>query len=185
LAPANGADAPGGGNVLLQWTPSAGATAYLVEVDRIPTFVNPSRFIATSNSLNVTGLVVNSRYFWRVRPFNDYYACAGFTLFQSFTPVAGTSVNTIDVVDVWSISPNPVSRAAELFLSLETRESFEGDIMLYAANGQLVRPPLRQRFSPGENRVAIAIDNLPAGLYSLSLVSPKGTINQRVVVMAN
>jgi subtilisin family serine protease len=73
-------------NVTLDWDPAAHATSYQLQVSKASNFSNPVFDILniSSSSKNISGLTLNTEYFWRVRGKND----AGFGLWsnaQSFT----------------------------------------------------------------------------------------------------
>ena len=186
LSPNDGEEAPGGdGTVRLEWTAVAGAKEYIVEVGRVPSFsIQPIQATVTDNFFDASGLEIGRRYFWRVRPFNEYATCPELTsTVQSFTVSQSTAVSTIGFLENWSISPNPVKRDQELYLQLSTSQRFEADLNLFSISGQQVRHLRRERFSSGSNRLAIPVDGLTPGVYLLSLSTEAGRMNQRIVIM--
>ena len=76
VSPANGAQVSPGGNVVLNWTASTGATAYDVQVATDNSFNNViSSGTVTSTSYSISDLLNTSTYYWRVLPKND--GCQG------------------------------------------------------------------------------------------------------------
>ncbi len=183
--PVNDEEATGNGTVTLQWEPAEGATTYLVQVDRIGSFssVELQNFIATENSLEVSGLEVDKRYHWRVRPFNDYFTCTDFSSSESFYADEKTAtVNTITELQSWSVSPNPVRGRTHITLSLESDRSFDADINLFGLDGRQLQALGRQAIPAGSTRIDIPVQNLASGIYLLSLTTRSGRLNQRIVV---
>jgi hypothetical protein len=84
--------------VQLAWNAVDGATHYLVEVDIIPTFAttNVKTYITTSTSLALNDLVGSETYYWRVKPFNQYYTCAVPRSRNFKTPAAASAVADIN-----------------------------------------------------------------------------------------
>ncbi len=186
--PLDGGEAPGGaGTVRLEWALVDGATDYLVEIDRISSFsLQPIRVLVNGdNEIEVEGLDIGRRYFWRVRPWNEYRTCIDLASeVQSFTVTdATTAVNQLGFLETWTIAPNPVRTDGELFVEFNSRKSFLGDVQLFNVTGQLVRSVGRTAFSPGVNRVSMPTAQLSPGIYLLSLVADTGRLTQRVVVM--
>lgn len=185
ISPIGGQDAPGGGTVRLEWSFQTGVSAYIVEIDRAPTFsIQPIRLIVQTPQVDIPNLVVGRRYYWRVRPYNSISTCNDLrSTVESFVASNTTSVNTIPFVRTWSVSPNPVSQSGDLELYLESQEAFDADIVLYGIAGQVVRPFASTRFQMGANRIALSTGGLSPGVYLLALSTDKGRLNQRVVVM--
>ncbi len=182
LSPANDAEVPGGGTVLLEWAAVDDADSYVVEIDRTPAFTfDPRSVVATTNNLEVTDLVVGRRYFWRVRPYNEYDGCVEPTAARSFIIGMSTAANSIDFVENWSLSPNPARSDQGLRFELNTMEAFDGHISLFTITGQeQQRQPYR--FAAGTNRVEIPIAGLNSGVYLFTLVTEAGRINQRIIL---
>jgi len=186
--PLDDGEAPGGtGTVQLEWERAEGATDYLVEIDRVSSFsLQPIRLlVGDEQSVDVEGLDIGRRYFWRVRPWNEYRSCIDLASeVQSFTVTdATTAVNDIGFLESWTIAPNPVRRNSELFVAFESRENFTGEVQLFNVTGQLVRSVGATAFGAGANRVSLSTANLSPGIYLLSVVANRRRLTQRVVVM--
>ncbi len=182
--PIDNEDAPGNGTVTLFWQPVEGARSYLVEVARTPD-MNIQRQTFTTNqiSFELSGLNIGTRYFWRIKPYNDYYTCAPYSLIESFVAVQGTAVaNTIGQLEQWTVAPNPIRSQQPVTLSLRSTESFEADIQLFALSGQLLRSLGRQRIPQGDSQWSLPIRGLAPGVYLVALVSEAGRARKRLVV---
>ncbi len=184
IYPIDNEKAAGGGTVNLQWEAVEGAEQYLIEIDRSPALVvSPIRLVSSTPTVEVSGLEIDRRYFWRVKPFNAISPCAPWTNIESFTVSLTTSTNTIPSVSGWRVLPNPVSRGRELILEFNAGDSFEADLVLFNLAGQRVQAIGRRRFSPGNNELSFPTSTLSPGVYLLSMVSEKGRLTQRVVIM--
>ena len=182
--PIDNEDALGNGTVQLQWEPVQGATTYLVEVARSSDFsIQRQTFTTAETSQEVSGLLVDQRYHWRIRPYNDYYTCAPFSEGESFiVDEKVATVNTIRELAAWSVSPNPVHGQAQVILALESDRSFEAEISLFALDGRQVRTLGRRNVPAGSARIGIPVQDLASGIYLLALTTESGRLNQRLVV---
>ena len=171
--------------VELEWTAVPGATQYLVEVDRLPTFVldKQSYFVNDINFLTLDNLEPGKRYFWRVKPFNNYSTCQPFTLAKSFTTGQNpTAVQDIDFVSRWNVSPNPVSANTNLTISFEAEKAFQANITFFNLKGQAVSPAQVYGFKAGSNRLSLPTPNLKNGVYLLVVRTAEGLRTERVLI---
>lgn len=183
VAPINDEDVPGYTNIVLEWDPVPGADMYLVEIDRFQTFtVLPQRFVVNTNSLVIDELEPNKKYYWRVRPFNEYYTCTDFSEPESFRTGDAVAVREIEAVTEWAVAPNPVARQPFVRLSLTVDTPFEADLSLVSATGQVVWRQPAQRFGIGNTSIDIPVADLPAGLYNIVLQSTEGVLTRRLIV---
>lgn len=171
--------------VELEWTAVPGATQYLVEVDRLPTFVfqKQSFFVNDLNFLSLDNLEADKRYFWRVKPYNNYSTCQPFTLAKSFTTGQNpTAVQDIDFVSRWTVSPNPVTANTAISLGFEAEKAFQANITFFNLAGQAVSPAQAYGFKAGSNRLAIPTPNLKNGVYLLVMRTTEGLRTERVLI---
>ncbi len=184
LAPAAGATVSFYNAVTLEWNAPAGATRYLVEIDRVPNFgLQPMSMIVAGNSITIDNLEPNRQYYWRVRPFNEYVTNRGFSAFRSFrTGDVATATHDLKQLSAWSLYPNPIASDETLTLMLDMRESLEAQLMIRSATGQIIQNIGKQQLRPGTNTVQIPINGMPAGLYMLVLQSEQGRMARRLVV---
>lgn len=186
VEPINNEVTPGFNLVYFDWEPSPNAQRYLLEVDQQPTFAFlPKRFIvANGSSVEIEDVFnPNVTYHWRVTPYNDGNTC---NLPTSTTGVfkTGGSVSTknIDIVNNWSVMPNPVRQNEFLNIRVEATEAFDGDIRLFTLAGQLLKNVSRQHFSAGENSFDFDISGVSSGMYIVAIQSEKGVINKKIVI---
>ena len=169
----------------LEWAAVPGATQYLVEIDRLPSFVfqKQSFYVRDVNFLELNNLEPNKRYYWRVKPFNDYSTCQPFTLARVFTTGENpTAVQDIDFVSKWVLSPNPLTADKDLNLAFSAEKAFNANISFFSLNGQALGPAQSYDFKAGNNRVSIPVPNLQNGVYLLVMQTAIGIRTERVLI---
>ena len=188
VSPAAGATTTNFNNFTLNWDAVAGATGYIVELAKVPTFADLRVMVATTNALNVNstllpGYLVASgqNYFWRVKAFNSYVHCAAVTVRSNFVSGTLNATNEIAGVSSFDVSPNPLSKTQPLNLNLTTETAFEARVKLYNIAGQLIRTE-KHSFNVGFSTQAMSVSDLSTGLYMLSIESEKGVLNKKVVI---
>ncbi|MBK7870236.1 MAG: T9SS type A sorting domain-containing protein [Saprospiraceae bacterium] len=183
-SPSAGTQVPYYNAVPLEWSAVAGANRYLIEIDRVPNFtLQPQSFLTADTSFTVEVLDPNRTYYWRIRPFNEYYACASTTASKLFkTGNLATATQNISQLRDWNISPNPIPRNTSAKISFNTLEGFEADLTLYNTTGQIVQHIGKQRFTPGLNTLQLTPEHLNAGIYFLRLQTNKGRLVEKIIV---
>ena len=169
----------------LRWNAVEGANKYLVQLSRTPAFtgLQTITLVADETTLLVEDLLEDISYFWRVRPYNEYSTCRGFSAIGTFKTNETVSVNTISFVNSWSVSPNPVSKQQMLELRLESDNNFTGQVRLLDYNGRELLRRESVDLKTGSNSIQIEVNKIPPGLYIIQLNSPFGSLADKVVVL--
>ena len=183
ISPINGETVNAFNNVYLNWKAVAGATHYLLELDVLPTFGSPLQqtHILESNGILLDDLDQNRFYYWRVRPFNLNYGCANFRQ-SSFKTGVTTSTTTLQGVNSWSVSPNPVTSGSPIRINLDLEDSAEVLISLYNFIGQRIAGEA-VAFQAGTSQYTLDIPRLAEGSYILSLEHGSKVQSRRLVVL--
>lgn len=175
-------------NFTLNWDAVTNATGYVVEISKNALFLDSRTFLATSNSINITGGMApgyftapSQSYFWRVKPYNNYLTCAAVSARQAFVAGLVSATNEITGVSSFEVSPNPLSKNQPLQLNLTTETAFDAQVKLYNVAGKLIQSEKRH-FDTGFSTQSISISDLSSGLYFLSVESDKGVLNKKFVV---
>lgn len=185
IAPINSTILDNYNAVNISWEPVSGAQAYILQIARLPTFSAALVVydeIVYGTSKQIETLQANTNYFWRIRPFSSYRACADFSAAGAFTTGGLVSANDQSLVELFQVSPNPLSSGNELRLDLTAKQSFEAQIVLYNAAGQEVQQMGSFRIAQGANTFQLPTANLAPGLYFLALSSEQGRQFQRLVI---
>lgn len=169
--------------VTLVWNGVTGADSYLLQVSRLSNFsIITYQDLVYGTSKVVNDLQADKIHFWRVRPQNNYYACAPFSATEAFKTGVAVSTDQIASVDNWAVMPNPTDGQTDLFVRINANTAFDGRLMLLNATGQVIQQQAAQRFEAGEQNLQIPVANLQAGVYIVSLQTQEGRLNKRIVV---
>ncbi len=185
--PADGETIPTFGYVTFNWTDVANVDGYIFELDRFNSFnVQPRMEFVTdgSSSIQIDGLNANTKYYWKVTPYNQVSSCVGTTPVQSFTTgdMESTAVETITSVNTWSVQPNPVQDVNEITIKMDSREAFDADVIFYDITGKVVKQINQQRFNIGDSKVNISVNDLNNGMYVIAVRTENGILNNKIVV---
>ena len=182
VSPESGAMAPDTGAVL-QWAPTPGATHYLIQVSRIPSFgINEQELISADTFVLTNPLSVNKTYYWRVRPFNASYTCSGYSGSKSFI-----ATETIGV----TAAPADGSRCYPTLLqpgqpiTLEMAEPWlhqTVECAVYDAAGRL-HWKARLELNDKRQDIALPSGNWAPGLYFFECFGTGGALRQSIVLL--
>jgi hypothetical protein len=185
LNPPTGANIPLTDSIVLTWKEVAGATHYLIEVDRLPTFVfNPIRLSSQSNSVTITqDLLANTNYYWRIIPYNPFNTCSDPSRYSVFRTLTATNVRTIEILDKFEVNPLPVKSGQDFTIQLSTIERFDALVSLFDLSGKEVVRGFEHTFYQGENTLRINTGGLPGGMYVITLKTEYGIAHAKVPVI--
>lgn len=186
VSPIDAAVTPGYNIVEFDWDPVAGAEYYFLEIDFLPTFGgNPKRYVVqgTFKSVDDADFNPSSLYYWRVKPFGEYFTCnTPFSNTETFTTGNSVNTNELEIVSGWNIRPNPVSTTQMLNIEIDATQSFDADINVFSTSGQLLKSVGTQNLITGVNTIPVSMANLSAGIYIISIQTTEGLLNKRVVI---
>ena len=182
-SPINGEETPLYNVVGFDWNPVGGATSYVVEVDRQPTFsFNPSvKFVTGGTYVEFQDVFdPNKTYYWRVKAIKEGNVC-GEVLSTSFR--TGTVTGTQDIKEILNhnISPNPITLGEVLNINIETNEAFDAVINVYSLSGQKLKE-VNTTFNLGTTNHELSVGDLSEGMYIISIESENGVLTEKVVV---
>jgi hypothetical protein len=173
LAPIGGELSPTVGTVL-HWSSVPNATRYVVQLSRFSSFsIRELDVVTTDTSLVLGSIVVNQNYYWRVRPFNDWYVCTSTTPSAIFKSAPVTSTSEPDA-DGWRCYPTLLMPGQPL--TMESPLSWlhrSAQCMVYDAVGRLV---WQSNLPSGSEQTQLDVPsaNWPSGTYRLVVVHEKG-----------
>ena len=170
---------------VLTWNAVPGATYYYVEVDRVSTYssaLGQSHVVSNATSLTVTGLTANKKYYWRVRPFNEYYVCAT-PKQRTFNTGVTSGVDQIESVNDWSLVPNPVAGEQQVQLNINTSTTLEVNINMLDATGRMVYNQNSVQLNAGNSNIQLSTAGLSTGIYFVQLQSGDRIETRRLSVV--
>lgn len=159
--------------VALSWSNAASgppATSYEIyfgtDANALPRLGATQTF--TSTSIRITGLTVNTTYFWRIVAVNGAGSAVGSSTWQ-FTTGALASVND-EAISFFTLSPNPTNDV----LNINSKVKVE-KFTIYNALGQVV--------STNEDIInnSINVSNLKSGIYLISVENNNQVQTQRFI----
>ena len=180
--PTEDAVAVANGTLNVDWYDVPGATHYIFELGT-NRFFNPSEsFMIEGSSIELTDLT-NRQYFYRIRPFSPYNTCAPKTNAFSFTIAnnQATSTKEIDFVKNFSVFPNPVNRNGEVFVSVLSNESFDGEVSVVDFTGKTIYRSF-ENFVSGDNQIPVQLNLGANGVYLMFVKSDAGILKKKFVV---
>jgi hypothetical protein len=187
-APANGSAFPLSGNVTLSWAAVPNATGYVVVLERT-LFGTPIETIQKSVVYGTTSLVIPAskltfprQYTWKVKPFNQYQTCAGYSAPFGFTTQApATAVENFASAFDLKILSNPLSNSsAELLLNVPNPTI--AALNIYAMDGKQVLNVNNLELNAGDNVEMVDVSNLNNGVYIVVVTTPIGSVQQKMVI---
>jgi len=169
-------------NVVLEWKPVAGATYYLLDIDFTSIYgsAQAQTMIVTGTSQTFTNLLNNKKYFWRVRPFNEYVTCAPprVGVFNTAT----SSTENIKGLTAMQISPNPLSDSDFARLTISTETGFEASVRIFNAEGRQVSAQEGLTFGQGNTTLELSLAGLPNGFYFVALQNGQGQTMRKLAI---
>lgn len=166
------------------WTEISGADRYLVEIDNSPTFSGDDVItrVVQSNRYFAQNLIPGQTYYWRVRPFNLYYSCVGFSSFSAFKTKSDQTVSTVSTlsqVNSFELFPNPITNQ-QLSIRLTLESPLEGYWQILNANGQVLQKASNTQLSIGAHQLKLPLNPMiQKGIYWLQWVSPEGIMTAK------
>lgn len=169
--------------VTLKWNQTSGADFYIVELDVSPTMdYDLKTFVTNEDSLIIDNLIPEKNYFWRIKPFNEYYTCAAPSETRRFITAKTTSISPIQGVRDISFFPTVVHGQNQPQLQLTAELAIKTQISIIDLQGHIIKTVPNQRFAAGFNSLSIDTNELPSGLYILHVASADGVFNARFII---
>ncbi len=182
LMPAEGENTPTTG-ITLTWSSVPHATHYLLQYTRISSFtVKEFELVTADTSFTITSnLLPNKNYYWRVRPFNHWYACTNFAPQQSFFTTPATATTEPDD-DGWRCYPTLLRPGQALTLELSPKWLNQNSrYSVYDAMGRQVWQAGIEATS--RQNLSLPSGAWPAGAYTLVYYGESG-VKTRVFILA-
>lgn len=167
---------------LLRWHPVPNATHYLVQASRLLNFSFRQVDVVTTDTFLIAGqLTPNVKYYWRIRPFNDWHTCNPFSELSTFITAPISAISEPDA-EGWRCFPTLLTEGAPL--TLEIPESWQNEAAqcyLFDAAGRLV---WQSNWEALDLRMKLHLPSTqwPAGVYQLVLNSRHGVKRAPVVI---
>ncbi|HWP83407.1 MAG TPA: T9SS type A sorting domain-containing protein [Bacteroidota bacterium] len=161
-------------SLTLSWIAVSNATSYAAQLSTDSTFattvVNDSNLSAPSKG--VSGLMSNTKYFWRVRASNSTQTSL-WSAVSNFRTTGATSVRTGDLIPseyfLGQNYPNPFNPTTLIEFGVPARAVVE--LVVYDLLGRPVASLLNEERFPGYHSVVFDGGGLPSGVYFFKLTA--------------
>ncbi len=169
------------------WEEVPNATHYVVIISPVSSLdIVHDRAIVTTNSFTTSGELTDGRenYYWGVYAYNAVSYCHNEVSKGQFsTDENSVGVKEISGVNDFVVMPNPISNTDELTLFIDSERAVDVDFKLYSATGKNVRSLLNNKINQGKNQFSMNINELPAGMYYLSVQNKEGVLNKKIMIL--
>ncbi|MCB0569333.1 MAG: zinc-dependent metalloprotease [Phaeodactylibacter sp.] len=169
----------------LEWPPVPNAEGYIVQLNLLSPLGEETPFMyyqTEEPGIEIDGLLSERSWRWRVRPYNSYESCAGFS--EAFSFDTGNFIsNTKEQASLseFRVHPNPLSSGASMKVEFELPYAFNLQLTLYTSAGVPARRQLLDAHY-GHNEATLNTTGLPAGLYWLGIEHTGGRKFQKIIV---
>ena len=169
-------------NVKLEWKHVVNATNYLVQISRFSFFATIEyEFTVESNSVTLTELPNDRRWYWRIKPFNPYDFCADFSEEQSFTTEDATYTEEINANNSVDVFPTLVSRSnPEVQVQFYFSDILPTQIQLISLSG--ITMWKEHLPNPGNLNYSLSVGDLSAGMYFLQIITDRGHLVKKITI---
>ncbi len=179
-----GEETPGASNIMLDWEDVPGATHYLIVYDRFSSFTfNPQKAIVTASQFTIDGpLTTGILYHWRVWPYNESQTGAGYSPTQNFRVGTGVGINEIVEIQEYAITPNPSSGFSTPVMTFSSTITFDAHLGISNLSGKTLASS-RITIPAGMSQQSLPTSGFPAGIYIVTLHTPRGRLVERLLIM--
>jgi len=150
----------------IEWTPVEGATQYHLQLAFSASFSAIAEDVVTSNNYyEARDLLVDKKYFWRVRPLAPLNTCETTSIAQSFT--TGNLLSNIQQSELFNqiaIYPNPAISGKTISINYTSTNGFEGGLSVLDITGKVIATQPITIFT-GNDVIKVAIPQVSAGIY--------------------
>jgi Secretion system C-terminal sorting domain len=189
ISPINGEATQNFDKFTFKWNAVPGANLYFFELGLTSGVGNSTVFQKLVKTTEITvdyPFTAGLNRYWRVTPMNEYVTCMGAGITsanQKFLTGATSATVSIEGLNNWFISPNPVANASEINLNTSSDNVFEANIEISTISGQLIFSEKNHQFSAGEYNYILPTEGIGAGMYLISLVQPNSRLTKKLVVL--
>jgi len=156
------------------WKSVPNATRYLVQASRFVNFSFKQVDVITTDTFLTAGqLSPNLKYYWRIRPFNDWHACAPFSALATFKTASLSAASEPDA-DGWRCYPSLLSN--EMPITLEVPDTWRGKDARWSVFDSAGRLVYQSYINLHASRMKIEMPSSlwPSGIYHFTLTSRLG-----------
>ncbi|MEM6700114.1 MAG: zinc-dependent metalloprotease, partial [Bacteroidota bacterium] len=168
-------------NIYFEWEAVENATHYILQVSRLSSFVfNEVDVVVEGTDFEVESLRADRKYYWRIRPYNNYSACTNFSETYDFqTSSSVTSTKAINTDLGLMIYPNLIQKGTSIQVHSYVSSIQPFTFSIYDLNGRLLKQE-KWQLHRGDN--TLPFDFQESGIYLLEIKSGEGIQIEKIVV---
>ena len=157
-------------NSKLEWESISGANKYNVELANDDQFISKvleSTKSVVTNSLDLSGLEENKIYYWRVNSESNIAVSKWSDIWSFTTSKAISSVTNLDQIGRITVTPNPITDIANIYLDLKK----SSDVIIYISdmNGKFVKSIANKYYLENQiHQITLNKGILSSGLYFIN-----------------
>jgi hypothetical protein len=168
-------------DVVLKWKKVPNAKYYYIQLSRFTGFdITTIRQIVKDTFLKVKNLEKGKKYYWRVKPFNDFSACGNFSTKQVFQTQALSDVTNIEAFESILIYPTLVSEQQTVTARMDLKYPTKLNARLVNISGQVLQSTIWD-LGIGIEEKSFDLSAYPKGMYFIQLSSENGLFSQKIV----
>jgi hypothetical protein len=156
----------------VEWTATPGATQYHLQLAYSSSFSAIAFDIVTENNYyELTELLGDKKYYWRVRPLAPLNTCEPASLARSFT--TGNSLSAIADTDLFehlSLFPNPTTAENGITLNYRSASSFNGTLSVLDITGKIISEQ-QVNIVAGSKTLSIDLPAVAEGIYFIKMTN--------------
>ncbi len=170
-------------DIELTWNAVPGAVSYLVMLSTSTTFQDAAlqEFVSTDTTLLIDELLINRRYYWRVKPFTRYQFCEPTSGTAVFRSAQVTGANRVAGIEEWRLYPNPAGESSNIRLSATLLKNMPISYRIHDAAGKLVGTGRAELYA-GHQDISLNMPELPKGVYWIQWTDGVHWMADKVVI---
>ena len=168
-------------DVVLKWRAVPNAKYYYVQTSRFPNFdVTNVRLTTKDTFLRVKNFEKGKKYYWKIKPFNDFSACGAFSTKQIFVTKAITDVANIDAFESINVYPTLVAEQQIVTARMDMKYPTLIYVRLVNISGQVLQTAT-WNLGTGLHEETLDVSALPKGMYFIQFSHQNGLFSQKIV----
>jgi hypothetical protein len=168
-------------DVVLKWKRVPNAKYYYIQLSRFTGFdITTVRQMVKDTFLRVKNLDKGKKYYWRVKPFNDFSACGNFSTKQIFQTQALSDVTNIEAFESILIYPTLLGDQQSVTARMDLKFPTKLSARLVNISGQVLQSTVWD-LGVGLQEESFDLSEYPKGMYFIQLSYENGLFSQKIV----
>ncbi len=168
-------------DVVLKWKKVPNAKYYYIQLSRFTGFdITTVRQMVKDTFLRVKNLEKGKKYYWRVKPFNDFSACGNFSTKQVFQTQALSDVTNLEAFESILVYPTLIGEQQTVTVRMDLKYPTQLKARVVNINGQILKSATWD-LGVGLQEQSFDFSEYPKGMYFVQLSYENGLFSQKIV----